>query len=79
MSIIQTRIDNIEKRINELSKNDLWYVFRSKIDSDGSTLYQVDRGSEKEWINEAEFDKFTEENYKDKTKPFIILTRGFYP
>ena len=74
MIAIQTRIDNLEKRVDKISTTDLSYVFISKIDIDGSTLYDVDRDSGREWVNKTEFDKYIEGcNYEDKSKPIIIL------
>jgi len=73
MRTIQARIGDLEKQVDAIATKDLSYVFFSKTDSDGSTLYQVNRGSRREWINKAEFDKFEKENYKDKATPIIIF------
>jgi hypothetical protein len=78
MRTIQTRIDDLEKRVNELTTKDLEYVFFSKTESDGSVFYKVDRGSGKEWITKEEFHRFEEENYKDNSKKIIILDRRIF-
>ena len=74
MKTVQTRIAEIEKQADAIVTKDLRYIFFTKIDDDGSMLYQVDIESGKEWISKEEFDKYIEScNYKDKSKPFIIF------
>lgn len=71
---IQTRIANIEKQVNAVISDGLSYIISSKIDSDGTELFEVDRGSGMEWINRTEFDAFVEVNYpKHTNKPILIL------
>lgn len=73
MNTIQTRINNLEKQVNSISGKNISYIFCSKVDSNGSILYQVDRGSGYQWITKSEFNKFIEKNYPDKSIPFLII------
>lgn len=72
---IQAKIKDLEDRVRliENKLNPRQNVFLGYIRSDGSKIYEVGQGNNKEYLNKEEFDRYIDSLKYDKDDNIIIL------